>query len=186
MNIKKILLFVTLLSSAAVLTAETPKEGTELSTYVVIGGKSSLDILEAPQNAKMLHRQWGPESEKKYSVRVYAPLSADKWTRVSFKLKSESDGERYIALGGDHAATKDGYPKISAFYDNIRVNGKLIDNGDFESEKSLWSVSNPKNFPAKIVYLKNHDRAKNGLRAVRANSLGVGVQQIFRKKRRNS
>ena len=182
MNIKKILLFVTLLSSAAVLTAETPKEGTELSTYVVIGGKSSLDILEAPQNAKMLHRQWGPESEKKYSVRVYAPLSADKWTRVSFKLKSESDGERYIALGGDHAATKDGYPKISAFYDNIRVSGKLIDNGDFESEKSLWSVSNPKNFPAKIVYLKNHDRAKNGLRAVRANSLASASNKFFAKK----
>lgn len=64
MNIKKILLFVTLLSSAAVLTAETPKEGTELSTYVVIGGKSSLDILEAPQNAKMLHRNGAPKAKK--------------------------------------------------------------------------------------------------------------------------
>ncbi len=165
----------------AMLRGDALPEGALSETYLVVGSSSSLEIVEAPKDAKMLYRTWGPESERKFSVRVYSPISSDQWKRVSFKLKAEKDGEVYISFGGENEKTKSGYPKRAAFYDNVSVNGKLLLNGDFEDGKNGWNFVNGGNYPAKSVYALPKEQAAHGKWVARANSYAA-VRSAFQVK----
>ena len=88
------LLFSAIFVVSAFAQATKPKQ-----TYVVLGSKdANLEIVEA-NGVSLKHRAWGPEEERKFSVRAYANISTDKWTTVKFKLKYTGQMPLYFVFG---------------------------------------------------------------------------------------
>ena len=135
------------LSSA--FAQETPK-APNYKSFMVIGGTAEIDIVEPAKNSAMKYREWGPDAEKKFSIRVITPIPAEQWTTIKYKIKPSADGEYYLSFGVDKKQLKDGTAKKEGvLYDNVKINGKLVVDGDFESSRTKWNIARSKEYPAR-------------------------------------
>ena len=162
------LLFSAIFVVSAFAQATKPKQ-----TYVVLGSKdANLEIVEA-NGVSLKHRAWGPEEERKFSVRAYANISTDKWTTVKFKLKYTGQMPVYLVFGGEGQSNGEKKVRDCVLYDNVKINGKLLKDGDFEKAKLDWKFGQHLEMPARAVSISDDIRFGNngiGGRAGLANS----------------
>ncbi|MBQ6535140.1 MAG: hypothetical protein IJI37_08200 [Opitutales bacterium] len=166
------------------LFADAPKKAPR--SYLVIGcSDGGMEIVEKPEGTALLFRTWGPEAERNFSVRAYSEISREKWTNVKFKLKTRSLEPLYMSLGGDRAKKADGSPEVFYLFDNIKINGKLVEGGDFESLDTPWRFTSEDKFPPRIFVIPEKlkfGRADLGRCAGLANSLArIGREQGVKK-----
>ena len=77
-----ILLLSAIFVSCAVAQQTDVKKQKKYQSYLVIGNKTAdIDIVEA-NGVPLKYRTWGPNEERKFSVRAYATISREKWTTV--------------------------------------------------------------------------------------------------------
>ena len=165
---KKLFAFLVPFSACIALFAQSGTGDMSPMSYVVVGGNTPIEIVDAPEGVKLLHRTWGPESERKFSVRIYAPTSTAEWRRVSVKLKPAAGRGFYLAVGGEEEKSPSGLPRRAAFYDNFSVNGKLLPNGGFENGQSEWTILRRGEFPARLMFAPR--KLERGGRVAFANS----------------
>ena len=147
--------------------------GAQNSAYVVLSGNVPIEIIEAPKDVRVLHREWGAEAARKNSVRIYAPVSEGKWRRVVVKLKVPTDCKALLSFGGDGEKSASGRPRNAAFFDNISIGSVPLYNGDFEKASESWYVELDGKFPAKVGAYPRAVRAENGWLAARVSSFGA-------------
>ncbi len=155
------------------------------STYVLVkSDDADIQVLKSPEGAAMRRREWGPEAERNFVVRAYCPIVFDKWTRVSMTLKCDSSKPIILTLGGD-VVDNGNRPRSFTLYDNIKINGKLVANGDFEGAKLDWSFMAHEKYPSKIVVLRVDQKFGSedlGKRALEVNSIARASLELNLKK----
>lgn len=169
-----ILLLSAIFVSSAVAQQTDVKKQKKYQSYLVIGNKTAdIDIVEA-NGVPLKYRTWGPNEERKFSVRAYATISREKWTTVKFKLKYAGKEPLYFVFGGEGDSSGEKNLRNCVLYDNVRINGKLVEDGDFEKAKLKWAFGMNKVMPAQVVSVNDKIRLGNnaiGARAGLANSL---------------
>jgi len=164
---------ITLLLSTAFVVSAFAQQTKPKQTYLVLGSKNAnLEIVEA-NGVSLKHRAWGPEEERKFSVRAYANISTDKWTTVKFKLKYTGHTPIYFVFGGEGQSNGEKKVRDCVLYDNVKINGTLIQDGDFEKAKLDWKFGQHPEMPARAVPISADIRFGNngiGGRAGLANS----------------
>ena len=120
-----------------------------------ISGSPSVKLNFAKQpDVQIGYGHWQkPENVKKYLTTSY-PASGE-WKAGSVTFTPEADGRlRVMLLGPGIRGGKTALHKpAGVFYDNIRVNGTLIPNGDFEfGEKGFSFHAREKLYPGRIVF----------------------------------
>ncbi len=70
------------------------------------------------------------------------------WETASFKFKANYDGEATLSVSGIHKYKNGKRLRLAVCYDDIKINGKLVPNGDFEDGFNKWRLS--KTFPTFI------------------------------------
>ena len=131
---KKILIAIlsTLFSVMVFAQNQAPKN---YQTYLVMGSKdANIEIIEA-NGVSLKHRVWGPSQERKFSLRAYAKIARDKWTTVKFKIKYTGKTPVYFVFGGEGESAGEKTLRDCVLYDNVKIDGKLIAEGDFEKVK---------------------------------------------------
>ncbi len=122
---------------------------------VDISGLPSIKLNFTEQDGvRIAHGQWlPPEQAEKFLTTSY-PASVE-WKRGEVTFTPETDGRVRVALlgpqlsGGKNTRNK----PAGVYYDNIRVNGKLINNGDFEAgEKGFAFYAREKRYPGRVIF----------------------------------
>ena len=109
---------------------------------------------EKQSGIRIGHGSWlKPEHAEQYITALFP--ASDEWTGGKITFTPESSGKLRITLlgplirGGKTTRLK---PE-GVYYDNIRINGRLIPNGDFESgEKGFSFAPREKQFPGRIIF----------------------------------
>jgi len=97
-----------------------------------------------------------PEDVKRY-LTVNLKGDSTKWSEGKISFIPLADGRISISLLGPYIrGKKPGAKPVGVYYDEIKINGKLVKNGDFEKKLTRWTLGKSKvNIPARIVTDKN-------------------------------
>ena len=149
---KKILIAIlsTLLSVLAF--AQNPASKKNYQTYLVMGSKdANIEIIEA-NGVILKHRTWGSFEERKFSLRAYAKIARDKWTTIKFKIKYTGKTPVYFVFGGEGESAGEKILRDCVLFDNVKIDGKLVAEGDFEKAKlSNWKFGRNPQVPARLI-----------------------------------
>ncbi len=139
----------------------------------------SADIsLPEKQAAKVAYAHWTPEPKK--SITCDLPkIGEGEWGKAAIRFSVPKDGNANLILMGPYVAggktTRN--KMLRYYYDNIKLNGKLISNGDFESaDKNIRYVSYEPKYPAVIVAMPDGTRVMSAWHDGQAQ-MGIPVQQ---------
>ena len=171
---KKILITILSAVFSMLLFAQTAEQKKTYTSFFVIGSKdASINIVDS-NGVTLKYRAWGPDAERKFSVRAFSKISKEKWTTVKFKLKYDGVTPLYFVFGGDGESNREKNIRDCVLYDNVKINGKLIEEGDFEKAKlTNWKFGSNQQMPARIVNLTDKIKFGNdslGARVALANS----------------
>ena len=136
--------------TAALLTAVAQNPA-----RVDISGVPSVNLkFVEQQGVKIGYGHWqSPGNVEKYLTTSY-PVSKE-WKQGVVTFTPETDGRlRVVLLGPAMVGGKETRLKpAGVYYDNIRVNGKLINNGDFEAgKKGFGFYAREKRYPGRVVF----------------------------------
>ena len=98
-----------------------------------------------------------PADVKKHLTARFQGKSV-KWVEGKFSFTPKTDGKIEIALMGPHikGGEKTKLKPIGIYFDQVKVNGKLIRNGSFEEgAKGWWLEKSKENIPARIIEDQN-------------------------------
>ena len=102
----------------------------------------------------------------------------NKWQRASFSFNPEKTGKVKIILKGpfDKKLKPEEYPWV--IYDDVRVNGKLLPNGDFEDGFDNWKPNTWSKLILPPQIVDDPMQVKTGRKSVRAWHRGSVVTEI--------
>lgn len=82
-------------------------------------------------------------------IKYYKLLENDKWQTVSFKFKALHTGNTHFCFFmRDKRGSKNA---VVGYLDDVKINGEIIENGDFNRKLNHWSREESKKFPIKII-----------------------------------
>lgn len=116
----------------------------DCQAYVIVMGDSGSKIeLLSDANNKGIQLGKVNAKDKRQVLRFYYKSKTPKqWTNTSFKFKALTSGEVTLLLSAPERKNKDGkLISIAVNYDDIKLNGKLLPNGDFSDDFTTWSKS---------------------------------------------
>ncbi|MGN0872963.1 MAG: hypothetical protein ACI4UV_17405 [Victivallales bacterium] len=144
------------LLAMGVLSAQNPAR-------VDISGVPSIPLKFAEQSGVRIgYGTW----QKPQHVKMYLSTTqeaSDEWKKGEVSFTPEKDGRvRFTLLGPQIRGGKmTRHKPEGVFYDNVRINGELIPNGDFEAGKKGFSfVTREPRYPGRILF--NPVLAKSG------------------------
>ena len=116
----------------------------DCGAYAIAFSSVTLKPISASEGVKTERGFFEDFGKKKNVIRAFYKTKADAWETVSFKFLAERDGTAVIGLAGVHMADKDGKKiPLGQYYDNVKVNGKPLPNGDFEQGAKDWLNRGP-------------------------------------------
>ena len=126
--------------------------------YVNLMAKSKIEFVSEVKSASAQTGTIGEDYRKKNILRFFYKSDApNEWKKVSIKFKAHSSDTVNICLSSSEQKGKDGkILPIATYYDDVKVNGKLLPNGDFSKDFLDWHISfagNEKLLP-KIIQTK--------------------------------
>ena len=153
---RKSLIVVGVLLAGFVLSAQNPAR-------VDISGVPSIPLKFTEQSGVRIgYGTWQkPQHVKMYLSATLDP--ADEWRKGEVSFTPEKDGRvRFELLGPQiRGGKKTRHKPEGVLYDNVRIDGKLIPNGDFEEGRKGFSfVAREKLYPGRILF--NPAMAKSG------------------------
>jgi len=165
-------LAITAVSAVSLFASSIPR------TDVNAHGKVELDPAAVEGGFKVAHQNWGPKNSRAYRLTAAASKAiGDKWTLCKFAFTPKTAGQVGVFVGGQWAPKPEdrGWLAVS----NIKVNGKLIPNGDF----SKTVDKKGKTVPVSFWLSKNTTyAAKGGVNGANAmivnhdNRIGFGLK----------
>ncbi|MBQ6535045.1 MAG: hypothetical protein IJI37_07720, partial [Opitutales bacterium] len=142
------------------------------SAYVAVQTKAAVEIPDGAKNPSVNIWRLGSGGDAFNLVRYnHYPQNPREWTDASFKFKALEDGPAQIALMFAEIKENGAVVPHGAYYDDVRVNGKLLPNGDFESGFEHWEVYCPRKYgiPPKVERRKE---ISGGGKCARTSRLG--------------
>ncbi len=136
-------------------------------------------ISKSTKNASIILGNWTTNGVKKDIIRFfYKSPTPNEWTTASFKFKALGSGNISISAYAKEKldANKNILP-FAAYFDDFKLNGKLIPNGDFKKEfDGWWYNKHNKDFPPKIVKFPSITGGGNCVRVTRKGSISQSVK----------
>lgn len=125
-----------------------------------IDGKSSKVELKPLESSgvKMKFGTWLKPADVKRYLTVNLKGDSTKWSEGKISFIPLADGRIIISLLGPYirGGKKTGAKPVGVYYDEIKINGKLVKNGNFEKKLTRWTLAKSKvNIPARIITDKN-------------------------------
>ncbi len=108
---------------------------------------------------------WAPSGSRIEAQ--FGPVSADRWAAHEFEFTPEKDGTAFIEMKGTQ-----GTPTVWTYYDDFRVEGAELANGDLEDATpgglpASWQMPSDTNLPDMLI--ANRRMAASGSRFVMAS-----------------
>ncbi len=99
---------------------------------IVVAGEMPIDIAEN-SNAKKytLKRKGGKVTHAVFATHFNSNLND--WEEVKLAFIPKESGQLRVIINGFEKKSKGKVRKLASYYDNLKVNGKLFPNGDFEN-----------------------------------------------------
>ena len=132
-------LAITAVSAVSLFAGSIPR--TDINAH----GKIELEPETVENGLKITHQGWGPKESRAYRLTAAASKTiGDKWTLCKFAFTPKADGKVNLSVGGQWAKKVEdrGWLAVS----DIKVNGKLIPNGDFSKTVDKKGKTIPSGF----------------------------------------
>ena len=151
---KKIFTLIALLVFSSVAFAQ---QKIPLEAYAIIESHADIEFKDASQGIKVSASPIKKNGKKKTLVRILVPHDKDNWKDVSLKIKLAQNDIFTVAFSGIWYAKKGSkeLERIMSFYDNLKIDGKPVPNGDFEEALTTQWRPTRVSFPARIVKTKD-------------------------------
>ncbi len=153
---------------------------TNCDAYITAIADCRIEVLsKSTKNNTINFGQWTTNGIKKDIVRYfYKSQTPNEWTTTSFKIKALQTGK--LTLGAYMQEKKDESKNIlpiAVYYDDFKVNGKLIPNGDFQKDfDGWWYNKHNKNFPPKIIKKLSITGGGNCARVTRQSNISQSIK----------
>lgn len=119
---------------------------------------TDLTIVNKPANGYMVHPSYKKDNEKKQWINAgIRKINQDIWTTFSISFTPTNDGEVEISLCGEHNKSKDmkKLNKLWVYFDEIKVTGAQISNGNFQESTTVNDKTIPKDWALDGEYIKD-------------------------------
>lgn len=117
-------------------------------------GKVTLKLIDSSQPTKTSYATWLPAAQQQNIILAQRPVSADQWQDISVQFTSTSDGQVLLSLSGEF---KKNGPAVWVYYDDIKVTGATLANGDFQQSDNQnpagWKLKKSRNESAQYLEL---------------------------------
>lgn len=160
-----------LLAAAVMVTGVISVQASKARLDVNSSNKIELTPVSAPQGGVFKNATWGDvEKRKFYLFGETANLPNDKWTTVTFVFVPKESGNVNLVLLGAFSKQKDkkNIDQNWVYFDNVKVEGATVINGDFEEEVMVKEEPAPKGWwlstwqKVKAVFVKDKAQSNSG------------------------
>ncbi|MBN2711423.1 MAG: hypothetical protein JXR97_03180 [Planctomycetes bacterium] len=114
----------------------------------VSGRDSGIEVanVSASENSTGANPSWiADEAARKRSASFQTPVTKEAWTTATYKFTPKADGELRIDLQGNFSKAE----HVWVYFDDIKVTGATIKNGDFEETNTQGTFPTGWNFMKK-------------------------------------
>ncbi len=150
----------------------------DCDAYIIATADCPVQLLqESSNNVTLRLDNWTTNGVKKYIMRLfYKSSTPSRWENVSFKFKALESGYLGVTLSSREVRGK-GKKLIpfSTYYDDIKINGKLFANGDFEKGFDGWWYNKRIEVTPKIVKTPSITGGGACIRVCREASVSQGI-----------
>ena len=151
---KQILTFFTFLIFSAITFAQ---ENIPYTSYVIIESFSNIEFKDTSECVHVSKSPIKKDGKNKTLVRVLVQNKGNDWKDVNLKIRLPKDDYFTIAFTGYwHSKNGQKIKRVMSFYDNLKIDGKLVPNGDFENMLKDWRPARL-SFPSRIAVEKGAD-----------------------------
>ena len=163
----KAMLLTALLLGAGVATVHANKARLD----VFSNDKIELKPVSGPQGGYFNNINWGDKEKRKFSLcGETATLSNDKWVMATFSFIPQESGKVNVQLKGAYTRGKDkkNIDQNWVYFDDVKVTGATVVNGDFEEEVLVKEEPMPKGWwlaswqKVKGIFVKDKTQASQG------------------------
>ena len=128
--------------------------------YVVINGKDmGFEVVSANEGTSAQVGEYKSGGGVADVVRIRRSNAGGGWETVSVKIKSKRGGGAKFFFSGSQSALGGKCASSVCDYDDLKINGKLVKNGDFSAGARGWVL--PHQYPARIAEEKLASGSKN-------------------------
>lgn len=148
---KKILSVVLGALCCSIMSAKTQPSPLDAEAYVIVHAQPGQNFvsLGASAGKAVVGEFKGAGNIMRPVVRYSYRCKSTNWETVSFKFKSEFNGFAELSLSGLHRYKNGQKEMLLVNYDDVKINGKLVQNGDFSDGLMGWSGRRA--YPTKVL-----------------------------------
>ena len=164
----KMMALVALLAGTGAISVEAAKARIDINS----NNKIELEAVCGPDGGHFNNIDWGDKEKQDFALFGETDnLSNDKWSTVSFKFLPLESGKVEIWLKGNY--TKSDGKKFNdqnwVYFDDVKVEGATMINGDFEEEYFVNAEPMPKGWGLnpKAVFVKDKSKSAQGNNCVK-------------------